>query len=256
MSTYLPFLADSRPCAGCRGPRGPICPVCRPAFQGEAYLVHRDALDLPVIASAAYDGPVREALIAFKDHGRWSLRAPLGASLAYSVNRLLAGRLDQGLGGRAVERRSDPPAPDLSAYRPVLAARRFLLVPVPSTGASLRARDGNHVLELAERVEERLVTWTEALPGLVVVRRRRDQVGLGRSARAANLHGSMRATDVLVRRAARPGTAVVLVDDIVTTGASLAEAHRALTAAGIRPWGAAVVAATPDLPRRARRGRS
>ncbi len=243
------FLDDARPCAGCRGDRGPICPACRPAFRRPVVLVRRDRLALPVVASAGYDGPVREALVAFKDHGRWSLRGPLGASLARSVDALQRGRLRQlaELAGRPLP--PDPGIPDLRAYEPVPGASRFLLVAVPSTASSVRARDGDHVLELARRVEERSrPVWSEAASGLVVVRRRRDQVGLGRAERAANLHGSMRATDILVRRAARPGTAVVLVDDIVTTGASLAEAHRALLAAGIRPWGAAVVAATPDRP--------
>lgn len=245
------LLDDARPCAGCRGDRGPICPTCRPAFRRPAFLVRRDDLALPVVASAGYEGPVREALVAFKDHGRWSLRGPLGASLARSVDVLQRGRLRQlvELAGRSLP--PDPDVPDLRAYEPVPGAARFLLVTVPSTASSVRSRDGDHVLELARRVAERSrQAWSEATPGLVVVRRRRDQVGLGRAARAANLHGSMRATDVLVRRAARPGTAVVLVDDIVTTGASLAEAHRALLAAGVRPWGAAVVAATPDRPLR------
>ena len=38
-----------------------------------------------VLAVAAYDGPVREAVVAFKDHGRWSLRTHLGDALARSV---------------------------------------------------------------------------------------------------------------------------------------------------------------------------
>jgi predicted amidophosphoribosyltransferase len=41
---------------------------------------------------------------------------------------------------------------------------------------------------------------------------------------------------------------VVLVDDLVTTGASLAESARALRSAGCRPFGAAVVAATRTRP--------
>jgi predicted amidophosphoribosyltransferase len=251
----MSLLDDARPCAGCRGPRGPICTACRRAFVGPVFGVDRgSALPLPVVASARYEGPVREALVAFKDHGRWSLRRPLGSALARSVGALVRARTHQAWPevGQGVPRR--PVDGVVDGFAPVPVAARFLLVPVPSAPRSVRERDGAHVVELAERVEEHWsgVWEADVLEGLVVTRRRRDQVGLGRAERSANLHGSMGATDRLVRRAARPGTGVVVVDDVCTTGATLAEAHRALRAAGIRPWGAAVVAATPDLPRRAK----
>ena len=56
--------------------------------------------------------------------------------------------------------------------------------------------------------------------------------------RAANLAGALQARGPL------HGLPVVLVDDVVTTGATLTEASRALGAAGARVCGAAVVAAT------------
>jgi predicted amidophosphoribosyltransferase len=65
----------------------------------------------------------------------------------------------------------------------------------------------------------------------------RDQAGLGARARQQNLAGAFR-----VRRRLREP--VVLVDDLVTTGASLTEATRTLRAAGVVVLGAATVAAT------------
>ena len=164
-------------------------------------------------AAADYDGPVREALVAFKDHGRWSLRDPLGRALVGAV------------------------AASVSTY-----AEPVLLLPVPGSPGSVRARDGDHVRELgivAARHLRRAGLEAQVVAGLVGVRRRRDQVGLDRAGRAANLSGSMTATT-----AVRGHDAVVLIDDLVTTGATLAEATRALGAAGVRPLGAAVVAAT------------
>jgi predicted amidophosphoribosyltransferase len=177
----------------------------------------------PVTAATVYAGPVREALVAFKDHGRWSLRAALGSALAAAVARLLVD-LPQGA---------------------------VTLVPVAGSPGSVRSRDGDHVRELADAAAGLLRGAgldARVRPALVPVRRRDDQVGLGRAARAANLRGAMRA-----RPGAQRLTAVVLVDDLVTTGSTLAEAARALRSGGCRPVGAAVVAATrtrsaDDLP--------
>ncbi len=167
-----------------------------------------------VFAVAAYEGPVREALVAFKDHGRWRLRSPLGRALASAVAAALV---------------AAPGCDDVA------------LVPVPSSPGSARERDGDHVRELAgqaARVLRRAGLTARVVPALVPVRRRRDQVGLDRAGRAANLAHALVATEV-VRRTSH----VVLVDDLVTTGATLAEAARALRAAGTDPVAAAVVAA-------------
>ena len=82
------------------------------------------------------------------------------------------------------------------------------------------------------------VGWREAArPLLVVQRRPQDQSGLAREQRWRNLEGAFRARSV-------PGAAVILADDIVTTGATLAEATRACRAAGGVVLGCATVAAT------------
>ena len=74
-----------------------------------------------------------------------------------------------------------------------------------------------------------------------MARRTADQSGLDARHRAHNLAGAfvLRSNDGLA-----DGT-VVVVDDIVTTGATIAEAVRALAAAGHRPRAAAVVAHRP-----------
>jgi predicted amidophosphoribosyltransferase len=69
-------------------------------------------------------------------------------------------------------------------------------------------------------------------------RRVADQAGLTATARSANLTGALRA------RLDLRGVRVIVVDDVVTTGATLTEAARALRAAGAEVPAAAVIAAT------------
>ncbi len=159
---------------------------------------------LPAVAAGAYAGALRTALIGYKERGRRDLARPLGALLGRGV----------ALG---------PPA--------------VLLVPVPSAARIARARGGDHVLRLA-RVAARC-NAADVVTALQLDRPVQDSAGLGWRERAANLAGAMTASTP-----PRPGAGAVIVDDIVTTGATLREAARALEAAGWTVRGAAVVAAT------------
>lgn len=109
-----------------------------------------------------------------------------------------------------------------------------LLAPVPTSRAAYRRR-GYRVPELLIR---RAGFRSERV--LLLTRRTRDQRDLDRDARARNVAGSMRAA-----RARRMGQEVVIVDDVVTTGATLDEAARALTDAGFLPVCGVALAATP-----------
>lgn len=109
-----------------------------------------------------------------------------------------------------------------------------VVVPVPASRSAMRRR-GYRPVELACR---RAGLAPERL--LCAARTTADQRGLPREARAANVALSMRA------RAATAGLRVVVVDDVVTTGATLTEAARALRLAGAVVVGAATIAATPS----------
>lgn len=111
--------------------------------------------------------------------------------------------------------------------------RSVLLVPMPATRRSAVERGYDPVRLLLRRAR---------LPRadvLRLVRRPDDQVRLDREARFANVAAGMAARRPL------DGCRVLLVDDVVTTGATLGEAARAVRAAGGRVLGAATVAATP-----------
>lgn len=111
-----------------------------------------------------------------------------------------------------------------------------VLVPVPSSPHAVRARGHDHARRLASQAARRLRVRSAAL--LVGVREVQDQAGLDAVGRSANLQGAL-----AVRRRV-DGLQVVVVDDVVTTGATLTEAVRALRAGGAEVLGAAVVAST------------
>ncbi|HEX2072763.1 MAG TPA: ComF family protein, partial [Geodermatophilus sp.] len=153
------------------------------------------------------------------------LARPLGAALALAVAAVASG-----VPGRD---RADP----------------VLLVPVPSSRAALRARGRDHVGELTGRaVAELQAAGVPAAEARLLRRsgRAADSAGLSAAQRRANLAGTFRARPASGPLPAR--ALLVLVDDVVTSGATLTEAARALSAVhrtGEPPVLAAVVAATP-----------
>lgn len=114
------------------------------------------------------------------------------------------------------------------------------LVPVPTTQSRLRERGFNQAALLANELGRR---WGVRSRPLVLGRRgeAKAQAGLGVGERAANLAGAFRAAPT--RGAGAPK--VVLIDDVRTTGNTLAEASAGLVGAGYVVVGAVVVAHTP-----------
>ncbi|MCU1437186.1 MAG: ComF family protein [Naasia sp.] len=119
------------------------------------------------------------------------------------------------------------------AVVPALTEPAPVLVPIPGAGVAYRRRGFLPLALLARAGRLRLS------PRLIRTRRVADQAALGAVARRDNAAGSMAAVGDLA------GVPVVLLDDVVTTGATLCEAARALRAAGARVLGAATVTATP-----------
>ena len=209
-------------CAGCAAPGVGWCRFCDLALAPAVAPAPRPLPlpgggTVPVLAAAEYSGVVRAALLQHKDHGRWGLARPLGRALAAAVRGELG----------------------------VSAPRQVLLVPVPSTPSRLRDRGYDHALHLARRAAVELTRSGPAAAAWPVLRMTsgRGQVGLGRSARGRNRSGVMQLRRRAGTVATAPGPAVVLVDDITTTGATLREAARVLGSHGIVVHAAAVVAA-------------
>jgi predicted amidophosphoribosyltransferase len=171
----------------------------------------------PCVGLGEYDGVLRQALLSYKERGRHRLARPLG--------RLLADVVAQAAG-----------------------ARPTLLIPVPATGRAARERHGDHLDRLTRHAVARL---RAAGRSTVVVRPLRalprpdsatlDSVGRAAVAAQAFRLRSRRVAE-LVRLA--DGRSVVLVDDIVTTGATLAAVTHHLGTADVAVDAAAVLGAT------------
>ena len=224
-------------CAGCGTWETRLCPSCRAVLAGPLRPApHAQALgDLPVWALASYRGVARRLVLAWKNGAREDLEeAMVGAGrragLTWAAG-LDPGTVDllAGCGGLLVV-----PAP--SGVRRRLAGRLV----------ASRLADG-----VARGVARGLVGTRLRVCSVDLLRRpllgagRAHQAGSSSRGRRRNRSGALRLlADV-------EGRAVLLVDDVVTTGATLAACQRALTRGGARVLAALTLAATP-APRRRR----
>ncbi|RKT04996.1 putative amidophosphoribosyltransferase [Streptomyces sp. 3211.6] len=220
-------------CAGCGAARSLLCGACRGALggagAGPVCPAVRGALPSlpPVYAAARYEGPVRAVVLAHKERGALPLAGPLGAALAAAVSAAARTGARGERGGGA------------GAW-----GGELVLVPVPSARRAVRARGHDPARRIALAASRRLRRAGEPARVAPVLRLRRrvaDQAGLGARQRRENLAGALEVRPGGVRTAG--GARIVVVDDVVTTGATLEEAARALRAAGLRADAAAVVAA-------------
>ncbi|MGY0067757.1 ComF family protein [Streptomyces sp. QTS137] len=206
-------------CGGCGRPRTVLCDRCRTALSGAAPRRVRpepEPAGLPVThAAARYADEVRATLLAHKERGALALSRPLGEALAKAVRGGLRG---------AVRRDSGEPSGPLHGDRGTV-----LLVPVPSARRAVRARGHDPALRIARAAAGALRRQGVPASVLPALRQRRgvaDQSGLDARERLANLAGALVVAPGC-GRLLREGQ-VVLVDDLMTTGASLAEAARAV----------------------------
>lgn len=234
-------LVAGAACVVCLRPGRPLCRTCDRHLPRSAATARPTPCPpglLPVWAAGEYAGALRSLVLQHKEHAVHALARPLGRVLAESVAaavHALEGPGPSGAGG---------------------GRHRVVLVPVPSHPRRVRERGHDPLLRAARcaagELRRRGVAATVARP-LRTVGAPADQSGLDARARAANLAGAL---------TARPGPPsygpVVVVDDVLTTGATLRSAQVALVAAGWEPVAAAVVAATrrrvlsttpaPELP--------
>ena len=212
LSLFMPIE-----CAGCWADDRNLCIRCR------EYLLaitpddvqYRELLDtesfsrLPLWFATDFVPPLTGMVHHFKELNRTSivkeLAAPLAVALQVACSRM-------GISSRGSE---------------------ILWVSPPSSRASFRTR-GYHPTQMLMRAAG--LRHTQLLG---IARRRADQSALGRMERFRNMGGAY------VARPQARGSTVVLVDDVLTTGATLLECARALRAGGATVLGAVALAYTP-----------
>lgn len=204
-------------CVGCGIPDRELCGPCAagvaalPCGLPRAIGLKSTSIDGPqYLVAGPYSGTVRAMLIAYKHGGKYGFVKVLGRRLGVMLRQAFTEAMV-----------ADPHAEDPTPF----------VVPVPSRAKRVRERGFRHVDALinvglrAERLPIRQVRGLRALPG------RTGQVGLSEAARVRNARKLY-----VPQRAARQlsGRSVILVDDIVTSGATTRAACEELERAGAR----------------------
>ncbi|MCI2422161.1 ComF family protein [Saccharopolyspora sp. K220] len=195
-------------CAGCDDVGTAWCRGCSRELGGLRH-VERPLLEPgpPVYALGRYRGAARRAVLAYKESGRRYLAEPLAGHLAVGLRAITA------------EHQLDDD---------------WWLVPAPSRAIASRRRGGAHMSRIAHRMAAALTASgcrTAVADCLITARRAADSAGLDAAERVRNLSGR-----VLVQtgRLPPPAAQVALLDDVITTAATVASALAALETANVR----------------------
>lgn len=218
-------LLFPRGCAGCDMPDEILCADCSRLF-GEMIAMPLDALEIGSwYACGTYQGNARRAILSWKDHGDEQCDKPFSQAL---------GALAESSGINDFIRRN------------VHRGGNVLIVPAPSSLASMRGRGRRHMLPVARR----LATSLERSTGRRVIACDALE-SRGVSSRSVQMRGTAQRTQRLKGRIAVrsrvdvQGATVILIDDIVTSGATMRRCVDALQSAGAKVVTVLALAHTP-----------
>ncbi len=195
-------------CFGCNEIGLSICSSCRREWHPHYYSTHIS--QLRVHSAVLYSATASKILLAAKENG---LKGADALIIDAIVHVLLQGNFDK---------------------------HNIRLVPIPSLASARRRRGRSFIVDIVGSISLR--TGYPVSDSLELVRKVRDQSGLHACARARNMQGAF-----ALKTGAYPRGDLILIDDVVTTGATLCEAARALTNQGFRPLAAVTACVAQPL---------
>ncbi len=239
-------------CAGCGRLDVALCRACAASVAGRPFRVRSGPV--PIWGCSAYAGLAAAVVVSWKQRGRRDLSGPLGRVLARAVTACLNSDDELPLVAHAGCGRPASAMPSAT-----LAGPEIWLVPMPARRAALRQRGADLVHDLANVAARDLRTAAgrtnfkegprvRAVRVLRHARPVRDQIGLDAKARRRNLAGALAVRRTWGSQVRLDGQKCLVIDDIVTTGASVDEAVRVLSSHGAQVVGICSLSVTFRRP--------
>ncbi len=195
-------------CFGCNAIGLTICSTCRREWHPHYYLTYVSSIK--VHSAIIYSPTASKILLAAKESGIRGADILIVESIIHVLSQADFSDVD------------------------------VALVPIPSSSLSKRRRGRAFIIDIVDQIGQQ--TSLPVINALELARPVKDQSGLHSAERAKNMNGAMRVRAGVIRRAD-----LVLIDDVVTTGATLREAARALTAAGCHVVGSVTACVAQPL---------
>ncbi len=180
-------------CFGCHTVGFSICYTCRAEWNPRYYSSHISKLR--VHSAVIYSKTASRILLAAKEQGLKGADTLIIDSLVHVLSQ---GEFDH---------------------------HNIRLVPIPSSSNAIRRRGRSFIVEITDAVAK--IMGLPQTDCLELIRKVRDQSGLHATDRSHNLHGAFG-----LKKGAFPRGDLILIDDVVTTGATLGEAARVLKSQG------------------------
>ncbi|WBW50144.1 ComF family protein [Peptoniphilus equinus] len=194
-------------CVVCGAPvRDSLCEACRSAISHDHGFISTMDFVDEVVIMGTYTGLLKEMVLAFKFKDKTYYKEPLADLMVFTL------------------------------FQSGLKRDWQAITYVPMTARDERQRGYNQSRLLAEAISE--LTGLPLYHGLTKAVPTKAQVDLSAAERQGNLHGAF--------RAALPPKKLLLVDDVLTTGATIEEVAKTLKAQGTKKV-TALLAATPHV---------
>ena len=204
--TLKPLLQLIYPpnCLICLATGSTFCPSCTNNWQQDVKV--GQVVKIPLYFTNFYNPDSAKIILAAKENGNQIARGLLANSITKSIRKAVT---DLNLSGE------------------------IALVSIPSSPAAIRKRGRNHIQELAIEIIKRSSFHGISLinlPILKISKKIKDQSNLNKEQRLLNLSGAY-----LALSSESSFNNLIIIDDLITTGASIQEGIRALSELNLRP---------------------